>query len=64
MTWILILTLGMGNYRSGFALHSVPGFKSQADCMSAAAAWLKQNTAAKEDGTDYWRPRALCVQQP
>ncbi len=62
MTWVLILTLGMGDYRAGFAVHSVPGFKTEAACVSAAAAWIKQTGSGSED-TSYWRPRALCVQQ-
>ena len=64
MTWILILTLGMGDYRAGFALHSVPGFKTKEACMSAADAWMKQATGSSAEGTAWWRPRALCVQQP
>lgn len=64
MTWILILTLGMGHGSAGFAIHSVPGFKTEAACMSAASAWLKQTTGSQYDRTFYWRPKALCVQQP
>lgn len=64
MTWILILTIGIADYRGGMAVHSVPGFRTEAACMSAASAWLKQNTGNSDDGTRYWRPKALCVQQP
>lgn len=62
-TWILILSLynqnSLMNHNSAYAyatssIESITGFKTQSACMSAANAWLKQNTG---NG----RIKALCV---
>ena len=64
-TWILILSLynqnSLMNHNSAYAyayatssIESITGFKTQSACMSAANAWLKQNTRFKHI-------KALCV---
>lgn len=56
-TWILILTLA---HYQGVAIHSVPGFNSQAACMSAGSAYLKRDMVTARGYT----ATALCVEQP
>ena len=58
-TWILILTLY--NYDTSTKgqsmtsnIESIQGFKTQSACMTAANAWLKQNTR-------FDHIKALCV---
>ena len=56
--WILILTLTIQDpYKTGqpsTAIESIQGFKTQSACMTAANAWLKQNTR-------FDHIKALCV---
>lgn len=63
-TWILILTLAYGSSQGGPALHSVPGFNSQAACMSAGAAWLVQMQVLNQKAVGSVQGNALCVEQP
>jgi hypothetical protein len=60
-TWVLILTLAAGDYRHGPAIHSVPGFGNQAECVAAAAAWTKQMLPHVNSLSP--KPLALCVEQ-
>ena len=57
--WILILTLynlepGASSLTSTSNVESIQGFKTQSACMTAANAWLKQNTR-------FDHIKALCV---
>lgn len=63
--WVLILTMMFtGPYYDsspGVALHSVPGFTSEASCLRAGNAWLEQQNKADVAATK--RVRAMCVKQ-
>ena len=50
-TWILVLAF------SGKAIHSVPGWKTQNDCMVAAAAWIENSGGAS------YGAKAICLEQ-
>lgn len=61
MTWILILTIVWDGYNAGGpAISQQAGFQSEAACMTAANAWLKQARAIDGVGGTV-TPRALCV---
>ena len=58
-TWILILTLyNYDTFSKGQSMtsniESIQGFKTQSACMTAANAWIKQNTR-------FDHIKALCV---
>jgi len=58
-TWILILTLfNSDSFTGGQSMtsniESIQGFKTQSACMTAASAWLKQNSR-------FEHIKALCV---
>lgn len=55
MSWVLVLTIWAG-LQQGSAIASVPGFKSEADCKIAGAAWLQQSLS-------HVKPTYLCVKQ-
>jgi hypothetical protein len=55
--WVLILTIFAYRYDGGAAVTAIPGFQTQADCMAAARAWLKQSK------NEYASANALCAQR-
>ena len=61
-TWILILTLFASDHYTGTAasVQSVTGFKSRESCLVAANMWLRQ---MRDQDYNYFRSRAMCVQQ-
>lgn len=56
--WILILTL---TTHDGHAITSIPGFRSEAQCMTAAQTWIAQINKPTTYPLRYGVPRALCV---
>lgn len=58
MTWILVLTLTSSASYPGFAIQSVPGFRSLQDCLDAGNQWLGQMRAAPIHAA-----RAICLSQ-
>lgn len=60
MTWILILMMHTGDYRGSVALHSVPGFTTEASCMTAR----KMYTGTFDGEPRFMVAHAICVSQP
>lgn len=56
--WILVLTIVTSHYSGGSSVATVNGFTSEAACMAAADAWIKQTQALADN---YSYKRALCV---
>lgn len=56
--WILVLTIFGYSSQSGQSVTAINGFTSEAACMAAADAWIKQAYAV-EYNSSY--KRALCV---
>lgn len=58
--WILILTLVAAQSSNGQAMTSVPGFDSEAACISAAEKWKSK---VHETGPSFRMPVAVCVKR-
>jgi hypothetical protein len=56
--WILVLTILGLSVQSGQSVTAISGFTSEAACMAAADAWLKQTHAVEGNLSS---KRALCV---